>query len=213
MAAIKIDVRRLTDTFWELALLYLSVVLCGALIFMVVEKQTLWDSFWWAFVTASTTGYGDIFPKTAVGRVLAIILMNFTTMFVYPLITARVAAIMIVNNDAFTHTEQEQLKLDAKASREALEAIMAHLKLNDQVVIPAAPKIVSGYVLEGDELTEMLQAVADSATDILGTDPMDWLCNHRIPAFANATARDLISKGAGNPLLDYLNELRYGSRG
>ncbi|MEM9423517.1 MAG: potassium channel family protein, partial [Spirochaetota bacterium] len=32
---------------------------------------TLRDSFWWAIVTASTLGYGDIVPNTPGGRVLA----------------------------------------------------------------------------------------------------------------------------------------------
>ena len=36
---------------------------------------TLGDSVWWAFVTVSTVGYGDYFPVTAVGRLVAVGLM------------------------------------------------------------------------------------------------------------------------------------------
>jgi voltage-gated potassium channel len=33
------------------------------------------DSVWWAFVTLTTVGYGDFFPVTAWGRVVAVLLM------------------------------------------------------------------------------------------------------------------------------------------
>jgi voltage-gated potassium channel len=36
---------------------------------------TLNDSIWWAFVTVATVGYGDYFPVTGVGRLVAVGLM------------------------------------------------------------------------------------------------------------------------------------------
>ena len=36
---------------------------------------TVGDSVWWAFVTVSTVGYGDYFPVTGVGRLVAVGLM------------------------------------------------------------------------------------------------------------------------------------------
>lgn len=33
------------------------------------------DAVWWSFVTATTVGYGDLSPETAVGRIIASILM------------------------------------------------------------------------------------------------------------------------------------------
>lgn len=33
------------------------------------------DAIWWAFVTITTVGYGDLYPGTATGRAVAVALM------------------------------------------------------------------------------------------------------------------------------------------
>lgn len=59
-----------------------SVVLmtCAALVVRAVEPrssgyESLGDALWWAMVTFTTVGYGDLFPVTATGRVVAVLLM------------------------------------------------------------------------------------------------------------------------------------------
>lgn len=51
------------------------VVFVGSSILSVVEEKAFSDSLWWAIVTVTTVGYGDIVPNSVFGKWLAIILM------------------------------------------------------------------------------------------------------------------------------------------
>ncbi|QMU07670.1 potassium channel family protein [Levilactobacillus suantsaii] len=51
------------------------IIVLSALLFSVSEHQSLADSLWWAVTTATTVGYGDDTPHTAVGKIVATGLM------------------------------------------------------------------------------------------------------------------------------------------
>jgi voltage-gated potassium channel len=101
---------RSLDTIGELFVVYAVLVIVAALAFDYFEGKSFGDSLWWAVVTATTVGYGDAYPVTLGGRVVGMVLVHATVFIVIPLLTARMASTLIVNNDTFSHEEQESIK-------------------------------------------------------------------------------------------------------
>ncbi|GAA0551693.1 hypothetical protein GCM10010172_37550 [Paractinoplanes ferrugineus] len=118
------------------------IVVCAVLYHFVEDSSSFGDALWWAIVTASTVGYGDISPESGLGRVLAGLLISIMVLLVIPLITAHFASKLIVDADAFRHEEQEELKNNLRRVRILLEALAEREGITspDSAVPPAAPE-------------------------------------------------------------------------
>lgn len=115
------NLKAATDTLRELAAAYLVLVLAAAALFMYLESAPFLDSVYWAGTNATSTGYGDISPKTAGGRVLALALMHISIFGVAPMIVVLLIDRLNENRDAFTHEEQELIL----ARLDRIEALLA----------------------------------------------------------------------------------------
>lgn len=113
-------ISRATDTFAEIFAYYLGVITVSAVLFSYLEEKSMFDSFWWACVTGLTIGYGDLYPVTVGGKIVAIFLIHIVPLVIIPLIVARLLSNVIEDQNQFSHDEQEQMKNDIRAIKEAM---------------------------------------------------------------------------------------------
>ena len=72
---------RVKGTFATVAMVAVLMVIFASISILQVETdpnsniKTAEDAIWWAFVTVTTVGYGDKFPVTTEGRIIAAFLM------------------------------------------------------------------------------------------------------------------------------------------
>lgn len=78
-----------------------------------------WDGIWWAWVSITTVGYGDIVPESHVGRALASIVILFG-MGLFAMLTASFAAF-------FIRQDEEQIISTEEAELDQLTAIEQRL--------------------------------------------------------------------------------------
>jgi voltage-gated potassium channel len=64
----------------------------------VANISTGGDAFWWAFVTITTVGYGDRYPTTGLGRIMAMVLMT-VGVGVFGVLTSYMASVFLAPDD------------------------------------------------------------------------------------------------------------------
>lgn len=103
--------------------------------------HTYGDALWWAATTVSTVGYGDRFPVTVGGRLIALLLISAGVSF-FGVITASVAAYFVrrVTSDGGPEGE------DLPGRLERLEAAIARIEVA-LATVPADPVESNGVRL------------------------------------------------------------------
>ncbi|HVR13303.1 MAG TPA: potassium channel family protein [Gaiellaceae bacterium] len=117
--------RRMTSgqVFRVVALITLViVVVAGAAesTFDAKEFHSVWDGVWWAMVTVTTVGYGDLYSKDVVGRLIAMVVMLFGIGFL-SVLTATVAS-------QFVKSERKEETTEVMDTLRRIEADVAELK-------------------------------------------------------------------------------------
>lgn len=128
-----------TNSLLELWIWLLGTLAIAAALFSWFEGVTFWQAFYWACVTATSTGYGDIAPKTVPGQLLSIGLMFMALFFILPLMIARVINSLVENRDAWTDEEQTKLLEDIAFIRKNIEENNVSVETKSAITRPREP--------------------------------------------------------------------------
>jgi voltage-gated potassium channel len=119
------------------ALVVFIVVVGGGVVFVAVEPGqdlSTWDGLWWAAETVTTVAYGDIYPTTALGRIVATVVMTAGIGFVALLTGALAQRFLYGGGEGAApepDTDQAEVmrKLDELSSRIAeLQKVLGELR-------------------------------------------------------------------------------------
>lgn len=119
-------VRRAQGAFLAAMLISLLLVVFASIAVLQFEQveganiRTAQDAVWWAVVTLTTVGYGDRYPITGEGRVIASLLM-ITGVGLFGTFSGYVASWFLVPGEQRQDSEVAALRGDIAALRELIE--------------------------------------------------------------------------------------------
>ncbi len=108
---------------WRIIAVYVLMRLLAMITISPLEGWTFFDGFWWSGVASLTIGYGDIFPKTLAGKVLADMFQMTWVLYCAPVIVGHMVKLLFKNMNELTHLEQEWLFMTVTRCYSLLRAI------------------------------------------------------------------------------------------
>lgn len=104
------------------AFVALTLAVIAALVEWAVDPgiDTFRDSLWWAIVTVTTVGYGDVVPDSTAGRVVGGILM-LAGVSAIPITTSLVVSIFVTRMQAQFHEKDAEKQAELVARLERIE--------------------------------------------------------------------------------------------
>jgi voltage-gated potassium channel len=106
----------------DAAVFALLTVLAGGAAYAAVENAeggehlSTWDGVWWALTTVTTVGYGDSYPHTEVGRLIAVCVM-LTGIGLVAIVTAAAAERFMRGKEAEAQRAEIHARLDEIIAR------------------------------------------------------------------------------------------------
>jgi voltage-gated potassium channel len=82
------------NRFGQILLAFSFIIVGAGGMFAYLEGRTFIDGVWYAIVTITTVGYGDVVPASDGGRIFGVVLILFGVVF-FSLVSANIAAFLI----------------------------------------------------------------------------------------------------------------------
>lgn len=114
-------------------------------LFAYIEDRDLMDGLWYALVTITTVGYGDVVPQTENGRIFGGLLILFGVVL-FSLVTANISAFLIGTSQRKQELEileyvrlmEQKLQVQSEENQKHVDRIMIHMtkelkELKDQL--------------------------------------------------------------------------------
>ncbi|MFT9013121.1 potassium channel family protein [Liquorilactobacillus mali] len=113
-----------TNGLIYLILICLAILCISAVMYSLAENVSLSESFWWAIATATTVGYGDISPHTAIGKFAAVLLMFVGIGFIGMLTSSITAYFTTADDDSKKILEKlDKLENEYREIKESINKI------------------------------------------------------------------------------------------
>ena len=148
-----------------LGLAALLIVFAGAM-FAHLEHRSFSDGIWWALVTITTVGYGDVVPTTENGRVFGAFMIAFGVVL-FSLVTANISAFLVGEEQSRIEREilrqvkenNERLIRQEQQATQHLERIIERLAEMEQRHTRQIDQLLISLKLEMEAVAKELKAL------------------------------------------------------
>ena len=121
--------QRASSFLWATGTLVIIVLMFASLLILRFEQAApdanianAYDALWWAFVTITTVGYGDRYPTTDAGRLLAAVLMT-VGVGLFGVLTSYLAATFLSPDEEKEAAELADIKAELREIRQILNRL------------------------------------------------------------------------------------------